>query len=230
MTNSEQFYQAALRFQNERKEATDTYEKRMHELEAHRGSAYYNAEAKAAKDELADKLESLKGSARRQLAPVVEAMVKANNSRGMTAPTTEQLNVLAALKMRTNLTRVELDKAANSMDGNALALSVLNDLARTNGIAASYTSMSKEPADASEALSSMSAKVNDFIDYDTTRAARIAAKHNADHYGTAPAALGKRALFNDKDGCFREVCGVGSDYEAFYSVVDGNAENGGVQA
>lgn len=116
LTNSELFYRTAERFQNDRKALTDEYNAKMKGLERHRGSEYFTEESKKASKEFSEKLGALQQEARKTLYIALESMEKANNSRGVIAPTPEQINILTALKMRDKLTRAELDRAANPLE------------------------------------------------------------------------------------------------------------------
>lgn len=67
---------------------------------------------------------------------ITAAMREAVTSRKITAPTSEQLAILQALKMRDSLTADEIRQAANNMRECPLALSVLGDLAKSKGLTA----------------------------------------------------------------------------------------------
>ena len=56
--------------------------------------------------------------------------MRANASKvAIIAPSPEMVSILQVLNMKNKLNRQELDRAAQSMNGNSLALSALNDLA-----------------------------------------------------------------------------------------------------
>ncbi len=68
-----------------------------------------------------------------------------------------------------------------------------------------------------------------FIRHDTTKTSRLANAFHEAHYGAPDQALVSRALFNDKEGCFREICGMdGNTLSLFSAIVD--AEGGGDDA
>ena len=58
MTNTERFYKAALNFQNDRAATVTAYERKMQELEKHKGSEFYDEESKKAADAQKFKLDS----------------------------------------------------------------------------------------------------------------------------------------------------------------------------
>lgn len=225
LTNSELFYRTAERFQNDRKALTDEYNAKMKGLERHRGSEYFTEESKKASKEFSEKLGALQQEARKTLYIALESMEKANNSRGVIAPTPEQINILTALKMRDKLTRAELDRAANSLSGNDVCLSVLQELAAKNDIiGVSYSSRGTDaPASVIDMqLRDMKSGIEDFLKYDTVKSGRLAAKYYADLYGTTgnEPELRKRPLFNSKDGAFSEIGGISAN-AAFYDAIDG---------
>ena len=70
-------------------------------------------------------------------------------------------------------------------------------------------------------MENLRSRVEDFLQYDTPRSARIAARYYQEHYGTETK-LPKRAKFTDKDSCFSELSGLDSEaLEQFSAIVDG---------
>ena len=156
-------------------------------------------------------------------------MADANGKRGVTPPTADQLSILQALKMRDSVTQKELDRAANSCKDNALAISVINELAQKNGFLRGYHTENGEMSveDADRVINNLKAALPDFMAYDTSKAARIVADHNARMYGTTgeERPLAKRPLFESKAECFNTLLPFGMSeetYNGFIAAVDGN--------
>ena len=224
--NSDLFYSRAAEFQSKRKEVTDAYEKRIAELEKAKGSQLYREESEKAAQTRDAALQALQSEYREYFRISLDAMADANGKRGVTPPTAEQLAILQALKMRDSVTQRELDRAANSCKSNALAISVINEIAKNNGILRGYHTetgeMSAEEVD--RTIESLRGGLNDFMEHDTRRAARAAAKLHADLYGATGRELPKRPLFADKESCFNALLPFGMSketYTAFCEAVDG---------
>ena len=113
-------------------------------------------------------------------------MSEANGKRGVTPPTADQLAILQALKMRDTVTEKELARAANSCADNAMCISVINELAKKNGIIRGFHCTAKELSTetADRFIKDLQDFLPDFMAHDTSKAARIAADHNARLYGT----------------------------------------------
>lgn len=226
--NTDLFFTRALEYQNKRKGIIDEFEARLSNLEDARGSKYFEDEAKKAEDTRDEALNALKNEYGVYFRIALDAMSKANASRKMPAPTEEELRILQLLKMKDKPTEAELDAAANALKGNSTCLSVLTEIAHNAGYMRGYMNFSEKkemPVDQAEgAIKGLASSVRDFMDNDTPRAARTAAKYHADLYGANPNAptLPKRPLFEDKAGCFFEVARMGGDtFTAFCNAVDG---------
>ena len=229
ISNTDLFYTRAAEYQKKRKAIMDAYESRVAQLEPTKGSPYYTDEMKKATDTRDDAVKALKGEYTAYFNLSLEAMKTANNGRGMTPPTAEQLSLLQALKMREKLTRADVDRAVNSCKDNAAALQVLNDLAHKSGIMGDFTKdcTAKEmPVDAADSvIATLSNEIRDFLDHDTTYASRRAQAYNAEHYGISGSErpLQKRPLFTDKEGCYKELAPwlPGDTLQLFCEAVDG---------
>ena len=228
IANTTLFFTRAKEYQDKRKGIVDTYDKRLEALEDAKGSKYYTDEVKKAEDTRDEALTALKGEYGEYFRISLDAMSKANGSRGMTPPTEEELRTLQLLKMKDKPTEAELAAAANTLKGNATCLSVLTEIAHNAGYMRGYNNYSEnkemtvEGAEAT--IKGLASSVREFMDYDTPRAARLARAHQERTYGVpadAPA-LPKRPLFEDKAGCFRELAGLSGDsLTAFENAVDG---------
>ena len=226
--NSDLFYSRAAEFQSKRKEIIDTYESTLAKLEKAKGSQLYTEETEKAAKTRDAALQALQSEYREYFRISLDAMSKANAARKMTPPTEEELRTLQLLKMKEKPTEAELQAAANTLKGNATCLSVLTEISHNAGYMRGYMSYSETKEmpveEAEDAIKGLASSVRDFMDFDTPRAARLAINHHNTLYG-APAeapALPKRPLFEDKAGCFYEVCGLAGDtLTAFENAVDG---------
>lgn len=231
MKNTDIFYSKAAEFQSKRKAITDAYEKRLNELEKAKGSQLYTEERGKAADARNTALQALQIEYRETFRATLDAMANANGKRGATPPTADQLSILQALQMRDTVALEELNRAANSCKDNALAISVLNEIARKNGHMRTYRTESGDmsAADVDQAINGLRKGLADFMAHDTPRAARIAAENHAALYGKAATErpLPKRQLFTDKESCFNALFTFSMDKEAFAAfcaAVDGDGE------
>ncbi len=234
--NTDLFYTRAKEYQDKRKGVIDAYDQKIEKLEKAKGSQLYTEETQKAEKEKNDALEALKSEYRGYFDISLKAMSDANNARGITPPSQDQLAILQALKMRSKPTndteraafQRELDRVANSCADNAMAISVINDIARDCGMIRGYHSTANEMSveDADRFITNLKAALPDFMEHDTSRAARVAADYHAQHYGTTgnETPLPKRALFEDKAGCFSELTHgylTGDGLAMFSAAVDG---------
>ena len=116
-----------------RTEARELYRVTIHRLERMRGSQYYDDEAKAAREKRAATVEEAQAKARAACQQIFSKMRENAAKISTSPPTPEQLAILQALKMRDAVTPEELEEIAAAMDGNALALSVVDEISRKNG-------------------------------------------------------------------------------------------------
>lgn len=225
--NSDVFFERARQFQVKRAAVVDAYGKRIKALEDTKGSKYFSDETKKAEDTRDEALNALKEEYRQYFNTIIDAMRKANASRKMKAPTEEELRILQLLKMKDKPTQTELTTAANALKGNAACLSVLTEISHTAGYANGYMTYSdaKELSvdTVDKALTGLCEAVKDFLEYDTSRAARLERNYNEANYGKDPNApeLPKRRLFETKNDCFEIVGRIGGDtLTAFCDAVD----------
>ena len=228
ITNTDLFYTRAKEYQDKRANIISTYDERMKALENAKGSKLFEEESKKAEDTRDAALNALKSEYNTYFGISLDAMAKANASRKMTPPTEEELRTLQLLKMKDKPTEAELQAAANTLKGNVSCLSVLTEISHNAGYLRGYTDYADNKEmpfeDVDEAIKNIHGNLRDFMDYDTTRAGRVAANYHAEHYGANPEAqaLPKRPLFDDKAGCFYEICGMtGEVLAAFENAVNG---------
>lgn len=224
MSNSDKFYNLMQEYQDERKRAVDEYEHRRTELERTRGSLFFDEETAKNIDKKNTALENLQMKFFPAFQFTFNEMNEANSKRGMQPPTQEQLNLLAALRMKQNLTETDYISAAHTLADNGLALNLLQELARERGSLHNYmkygTSKELSVPTVEQALKNLWDSVNDFLRFDTTKASRLNRRHQ-ERYG-ATAELNKRQIFNTKTEMFSQIAGFSEDdTKAFCAAVDG---------
>lgn len=230
MTNSDDLFYSACVFQRERAEITDRYEKRIAELQLTAGSSYFDAETEAAAKARDDALAELQKDYRRRFMECIAQMRSTNGKRGVKAPSSEELNVLQVLKMREHVSMNELDEIAHTLAGNALALSVLQEVAQQHGIARNYRSFytgGDTPVETvGRSLDALEAGLEDFLMFDTPKIQRMYRSHYTAINGTNADAtpLPKRRKIINKSDIFSEFAGLtGDELAAFYRAVDSEA-------
>lgn len=241
MNNSENLFYHAKKYQDERKAIIEAYEKKIVSLEDARGSKLYEKESKKAAEDRDNALNSLQAEYKGGFDSILKEMRNASESRGATPPTEEELRLVQALKLKETATQGELDRIANAVKNNGLCLSIVQDVAKKNGIMRNYLSLCTEKAmpaaGVEDCLKTLGNCISDFMKHDTSRAARIAREAHERVYGkideTKPAekTLGgwasgytpvpKRPLFDTKEGFFSVVANMkGEELAAFCASVD----------
>ncbi len=226
ISNTQLFYARAKTYQEKRAAIVAAYEARMKGIERTKGSPYYTDESKKAYNIMNNALKELKSEYWKYFDIALEGMEKANKRRGMKPPTEEELRTLQLLKMKEKPTEEELEAAANTLKGNVSCLSVLTDISRASGYIRSYERYSEDKElstkTAAEKINQLRACLRDFMDYDTTRAARINADFVERNHGIDNTLeLHKRPLFETKAECFYTIAGMSGDMlEAFENAVN----------
>jgi len=227
ITNTDMLYTRMKQFQDKRKAVMDEYEKRLEWLEDKKGSPFYEKETQQAKNKRDEALQELQGEYRGYLNIAMEAMTKASGRRTIEPPTEEDLRIIQALKMRDTIGEAELTMIANSVKGSLLCLDIVQEVARKNGILKSYSGLYEgkklSPEFLKEKLDFLGDSLNDFILYDTSRAARIGAEFVERHHGYTKdeRELAKRPLFENKEDFFKQFAWISGDtLEGFLDAVD----------
>ena len=226
LTNSELFYRNAKKYQDDRARINENYEKQLESLKDKQGSKFFATESERLKKERDDGLTALKKDTGNTLLSVIDTMRRANAKRTTAAPTDEQLRLLKVLQMRESVTEKELTEIAETCKDNALALSVVQEVANKNATMRNYKrlySSDKMPSEfANNTLDVLERETRDFIEFDTKRTARISAEYQRAHYGDDNSRpLPKRPLFDEKKACFQEL-GISLDnVDKFLAAVDG---------
>jgi hypothetical protein len=213
-------------YQDKRERLVKNYENGVRDLERFKGSRGYNEDLK----KLTDKFEDDRKKLIEEYAPGINAslggMLDAIGKRTVEAPTTEQVNLLNVLKMKRRVTLEELQRVAETVKGNPIALSLVTEIAQDHGIIHSFEDLNPEMSSsaASEIVQTLKDSVGDFLNYDTSKAARLAKDYHERFYGATDQELPKRETFEDKEGCFRQLCGLeGDSLKVFCEIADGEA-------
>lgn len=190
----------------------------MTEIEPTKGSSFYDEEAQKARNEMDDTLSRLKEYAAEDLNIILEDMRKQNNRRPMQAPTDAQVNIIRMLKMKTNVTRDDLNAAANACRDSGICLSTLDEIAHEKNVlgfsSLSYSDNSDLSTSAvAKILDTLADMASDFILSDRARAARIGAERRERHYGVATDELEliERRRFDSEKTCFEAIANIDSD-------------------
>ena len=206
MNNTYSLYLTITDFQKQQQRAYNEYMQTIESIADAKGSKYYADREQAAMEKRKATEESARAEARYWLKKNIEGRAAANRKRKAIAPTSEQLAILQALKMRTSATEAELEQIAASMDGNSLGLAVIQDFANDlyarrnkekgngtgipyNGFPRNYLAMAKNndyPADEVEReLSNIASACNRIIDSDgASYVAGLASDRSNKLYGT----------------------------------------------
>jgi len=227
ITNTETFYIRAKKFQDARKELTDKFERDLKGLERFRGSKGYEEEEKKLREKFETELRSLQDEARASFNAIYSGMIDNIGKRTVKAPTTDQINLLNILKLKKKVTEEELSRVAESVKDNPIAVSLVTEIAHDHGIMRNYDSLCSEMSSetASKVVESLKAWTEDFVQFDTTRASRLAKEYHERNYGATDTPLTKRRLFEGKSDCFSELVGLDDQgLRLFSEVVDGGSD------
>ena len=94
------YFDACYDYQEERRQAREKYNKRMKDLDRHRGSRYFQEESEKAKGELDSTLTALRNKYTPRLNNILTSMREANRSRPMSAPTEDQERIVRMLQTK----------------------------------------------------------------------------------------------------------------------------------
>lgn len=130
MTNTDYLYTAMRDFRNIQIQNRETYLKKKQNLDRYKGSAGYGDDLAKIRKEREEANAAARAACKEKVDTALKCMVAVNSKRGATAPTEEHLRLLTAASMMKKPDKLMLDSIANSLDGNAIALAVLDDIAK----------------------------------------------------------------------------------------------------
>ena len=135
MKNSERYHYHVSRFIDAADKINAEYNDAMSRAKPFEGSAGGRAMIDKATAQRDAALKAEKDDTGKAIREIIESMRENARARKITAPTTEQVNLLTVLKMRgDSLTADEIKQAANNMQDCPAAIAVLCDLARERGL------------------------------------------------------------------------------------------------
>lgn len=228
ISNTEAFYKVAKKFQDTRAKMVSEYDGKIKSMEPYKGSSGYDKEVAALKEKHEEGLKALQDESRKELWIIMDGMDKAIDKRKINPPTNEQLNLIHLLKMREKVTEEELDRVAEMVRDNGIALGIVQEVAHENDIVKNYTSLCTEMSSqmAHDVIKGMRAGLEDWILYDTGKAGRLANKYHKELYGTPERVLPKRPMFSTEEDCFMELAGLSPEHLKLFSKIV-NAQEGG---
>lgn len=230
MSYSDTLFRHALEYQNKRAKITNAYDKTMTGLADKKGSSYYVKQSAKARTDRDTELTALREKYWDIVDDDINNMMNHNKSRGVAAPTDEEARIISTLKLRDSVTEDELDRIANAVKSSELCLSVVNEVARKNGIWKIYNDMfggtEMTVTEAEKELVNLSHFMEDFLKYDTEYASKRFAEYYDRHHGpqkgtdsTQPA---KRRLFSTKEEFYSYAIRLDGDMlKKFCNAVDG---------
>ena len=208
--NTEAFYARAKQYQDKRAQLVSDYEKKLESLKKYEGSQGYQEDLEKLQKAHSEALTALQSEYRVSLQTILKGMSEAIGRRKINPPTNDQLNLIHLLKMRDKVSMEELDRVAEMVKDNGIAMGVVQEIAHNNGIMRNYESMCTEMSSsyAQKVVKGISDGLEDWIMYDTGRAGRLAQSYYHDKYGAPERELPKRPLFEDMAGCFSDLAGL----------------------
>lgn len=227
ISNTELLYTKARAFQDKRTEIIGIYEAALQKLERFKGSQGYEDDVKGLQEKRDKDLTALIEEYRPGFQVVFGGMMDAIGRRSVKAPTNDQINLLNVLKMKRKVTEEELRRTAEAVKDNPIAVSVVTEIAHDHGIMRNYDNLCPEMSSqaASDIVTGMKRGLEDFLQYDTTRASRLAKQYYEERYGATDNSLTKRRLFNDKTEFYKNEIGLeGESLRQFSEIVDARPE------
>lgn len=134
LTGEKTLYSVLNEFNRFRLALHDYYDKQVKSMEKYKGSDGYEKDYKKYLEEYKDRLEKGQQDAYKDLDYVLNNYNKAVDNYTVEPPTPEQLRILQTLSLKKKWTQEELDDIAQAVKDNPLALSVVTDMAKENGL------------------------------------------------------------------------------------------------
>lgn len=128
------FFDDWCKFRNGLREIWASFDQGMKEIEPMKGSSRYTERFEELRAERDNAIHDLRTEFRNEFSVTIEGMRQSVNTRPATPPSADQLAILQALNMRQKVSVEDLEMAEQSLNGNDLALSTLQDLASAKGV------------------------------------------------------------------------------------------------
>lgn len=216
--NTDLLYAKISAFQDEREKINAAYEAGVRGLEKYRGSAGYEKDLKKLQEKHEKELSELQSKYSPSLQTILDGMRAAIGRRTMKAPTAEQVNLLSLLKLRRKVTADDTDRIAEAVKDCPLCIDLLQEIVSEHNLHRDYTSLCPEMSNetALSVVNGLQAGVDDFLQFSTAKAARVADKYYRDTYGKGPETLPARRRIENKEQCYKELCGLDKDFLALF--------------
>jgi len=133
MTNTEFYFRTAADYRKSLREIWNAYDDTVARLHPYRGSAGYDTEIEKAEATRQQQIKELQADTLATFGRIVNSMREAATSRSMTPPTSDELALLQALKMRDKISRDELEQARRTLKDSPVSLSVLDEICEKMG-------------------------------------------------------------------------------------------------
>ena len=226
MSNTTRIYNAVADFMSIRAQSREEFLETAQRYADAKGSRMYDNEMSKARKKREETVAAAQVIARQEIGEILESMAEKADRIKMQPPTVEQLRLLQMLSLREKLTEAELVGAANAMDGNAAALSLVDELAKKSGVVhIPFTSrlsvMAYDPLTARQAIRKLGDACFSIVD-NTTGANKMrlqAAEYHKRLYGGDfdPDSFPQEAAFQSESDFYNQV---GIPLTAFAAAVD----------
>ena len=223
MTNTELFYKKMQAFQDRRIEIVEAYEKDLENLKRFEGSEGYKEDRKKLDEKHEAELKQLQNEYRPGIWMAFGGMVDAIGRRTVSAPTNDQVNLLNVLKMKRKVTLEECQRVAESVKDNPIAVSLVTEIAHDHGLMHSFDYLCPEMSSqtASDIVGTLKEFANDFLQYDTSKASRVAKEYHDVRYGDSGFKPSKRRRFEDQDSFYYKTLNFTEDsFKLFSDIVN----------
>ena len=140
MLNTDSLFSAMRDFRNAQIENRETYLRKKQNIDRYKGSAGYADDLAKIRKEREEANAAARRACSEKVNAALQCMADANAKRRASAPSEEHLRLLTAASMMKKPEKLMLDSIANSLDGNAVALAVLDDIAK-----AAWSDMENRP-------------------------------------------------------------------------------------
>lgn len=222
MKNTELLYRKAKKYQDRRKELTEKYRSDVESLEKYKGSQGYSEELEQLQKNLEINLQKLKDEATPDIYTAIKSMYSACDSMTLPLPTIEQMNLLTMLQMKKKITNEDCQMVAQSVKDNPIAVSIVSEISREHGLLRTYDHICPKMSlsTCNTILNGMKKDIDDFLQYDTSKVARMYQSMQMEHYGTVSGDLKSRKLFESQEEFYKDF-GIDADtFGKFSEIVD----------
>lgn len=232
MTNTDSLYVAMNDFRKAQIANRETYLQKKRNIDRYKGSEGYSGDLQKIQKERADANAAARAICKEKVDLIFKCMANANRKRAATPPTEEQLRLLNAASMMKKPSKLMLDSIANSMNGNAVGLAVLDDIAKAawaddpNSYTPNYAAMAEKEMsvpDADAAIRSLANTCNRIMNGSGAKHTQeMGAEHNRKLYGMQydPDDFEQEKEYSTERDFYNRELSSGS-YETFAAAVNG---------